>query len=411
MGVTGAGKSTFVRHCTKDLECILGHDLFSYTSKVSIHTTRILDRTVHLIDTPGFNDSRNSDEETLQELAYWLAAAYERDIQLSGIIYLHRITDTRLQGSSLRALNAFQAMCGENAFCGVVVATTMWDTVPTNELAKAANRHEELRGKIRQGIIQQGGKLIALSAANIDAVNIVEHIVRKNERLTLAFQQQLMDDKRLIYETDAGKVIIGASSHCFQSVQSATNQSYKRMVGMVEAGQVQDSQEFQDSITNMKEAMASAEDEIEHMKVTLSDIRKSWDEILDRDNKVLQDAVRQNDEHMRARAEEHQSTRRNHFNGVSCDLSCPTRMSTPSSANSSAIAGLSMLPACQTSEAAISSSEINNLARSQQVLKVGMAQRLSMRYTTHGVGSTRIGIIGTSVAVGQLIATLACTVM
>lgn len=59
---------------------------------------RILDRTIHLIDTPGFDDSVRSDEETLQELAYWLVKAYERSILLSGIVLLHRITDTGCMG-------------------------------------------------------------------------------------------------------------------------------------------------------------------------------------------------------------------------------------------------------------------------------------------------------------------------
>jgi predicted GTPase len=37
-------------------------------------------RTIHLIDTPGFNDTGRSDGETLQELAFWLAAAHEREL-------------------------------------------------------------------------------------------------------------------------------------------------------------------------------------------------------------------------------------------------------------------------------------------------------------------------------------------
>ncbi|KAF1357942.1 hypothetical protein EJ07DRAFT_20705, partial [Lizonia empirigonia] len=132
IGTTGVGKSTFIADCTREQTPAIGHGMSSCnegTSKISVHTMRILDRTIHLIDTPGFDDSVRSDEDTLQELAYWLVKAYERSILLSGIVLLHRITDTRLYGSAQRALDTIKVICGQEAFCGTVVATTMWDQV------------------------------------------------------------------------------------------------------------------------------------------------------------------------------------------------------------------------------------------------------------------------------------------
>jgi hypothetical protein len=74
-------------------------------------------------------------------------------------------------------------MCGEEVFKGIIVATTMWDKVTADELAKAEVRHEELQAKIRQDVIRGGGKLVRLSAVEIDAARILQHIVSKDRRL------------------------------------------------------------------------------------------------------------------------------------------------------------------------------------------------------------------------------------
>ncbi|KAF2624833.1 hypothetical protein BU25DRAFT_423933 [Macroventuria anomochaeta] len=143
MGMTGAGKSSFIAHCTQYNPPYLRQELRSCTTQVSVHTIQMAERTVHLIDTPGFNDSLRSDGETFQELAYWLAAAHENKLKLSGIVYLHRITDTRMHGSAHRALETFKAICGAQGFRGVVVATTMWDGLVGYEIQKAHARQEQ----------------------------------------------------------------------------------------------------------------------------------------------------------------------------------------------------------------------------------------------------------------------------
>ena len=67
---------------------------------------------VWLIDTPGFDDTYRSDAEVLKDVAFWLAAAYTKHTQLAGILYLHRITEPKFQGSAKRNLRMFQQLCG-----------------------------------------------------------------------------------------------------------------------------------------------------------------------------------------------------------------------------------------------------------------------------------------------------------
>jgi GTP-binding protein EngB required for normal cell division len=153
MGVTGAGKSSFISQCC-DEYIPIGHNLQACkhltpctkicmyakttfqlgTSTVTVYPCTVdAETTVYLVDTPGFDDTNRSDTEVLRELATWLADSYTAKINLSGIIYLHRISDIRMQGSAKKNLYMFKKLCGNNALKNVILGTTMWDKVSETE--------------------------------------------------------------------------------------------------------------------------------------------------------------------------------------------------------------------------------------------------------------------------------------
>lgn len=143
--MTGSGKTSFVSWAANtppppeiaQLEsCALGVTIASFAHGHG--------KTVHLIDTPGFNDTHRSDGEILQELAFWLLQCYNLGIRLSGIVYLHSITDPRMQGSTLRALNIFKKLVGPENFHGVILATTMWNKVQQIDYDRAIKRQQDL---------------------------------------------------------------------------------------------------------------------------------------------------------------------------------------------------------------------------------------------------------------------------
>lgn len=84
---------------------------------------------IHLVDTPGFDDTNKKDVEVLREIASWLVVSANNDILLSGLVYLHPMTDNRFRGSAMRNLYMFKKLCGERCLPSVVLATTMWDLV------------------------------------------------------------------------------------------------------------------------------------------------------------------------------------------------------------------------------------------------------------------------------------------
>jgi hypothetical protein len=83
---------------------------------------------IYLIDTPGFDDTQISYVELLRTLAAALGGmSLNGDVRFAGFVYLHRITDQRVSGSSLESLRIFEKICGEENFPYVVLATSMWN--------------------------------------------------------------------------------------------------------------------------------------------------------------------------------------------------------------------------------------------------------------------------------------------
>lgn len=101
-------------------------------------------RLIHMIDTPGFNDTNRSDTDILREISYWLAESYSPNQKLAGIIYIHKIDDNRIGKSALTTLEMFRQLCGDNYLPNVVLATTMWSEHEA-DLPKQLLREEELK--------------------------------------------------------------------------------------------------------------------------------------------------------------------------------------------------------------------------------------------------------------------------
>ncbi|KAJ4324553.1 hypothetical protein N0V84_003832 [Fusarium piperis] len=85
--------------------------------------------TVHLVDTPGFDDTNRKDAAVLKEISGWLSKTYTEEIYLSGILYFHHISDIRMQGTGKMNMWLLRKLCGAEAVNKVVLTTTMWELV------------------------------------------------------------------------------------------------------------------------------------------------------------------------------------------------------------------------------------------------------------------------------------------
>ncbi|OXV09206.1 hypothetical protein Egran_03027 [Elaphomyces granulatus] len=207
MGVTGAGKSTFISLLLdQENEIEIGHGLQSCTTKVGVYYFIHRGVRIFLIDTPGFDDTTRSDSEVLKDIAFWLAAAYTKEAQLAGIIYLHRICDPRMQGSALKNLRMFKQLCGKDNLGSVILATTHWINVSESVGQARTNELMETRD-FWGGMIEIGSKVVKHDGSKESARLIVSNLFDRKSHVILYIQRQLIDEKRNLNDTDAAQAL------------------------------------------------------------------------------------------------------------------------------------------------------------------------------------------------------------
>ena len=109
-------------------------------------------------------------------------------MQVAGVIYLHGISQTRMQGTSRRNLAVFSRLCGDSALDKVILATTMWDVVREKE---GAERELDLRGMFWKKMISQGSTMFRFTGTYESAWEIVHHILQpRSLSLTLLIQRE-----------------------------------------------------------------------------------------------------------------------------------------------------------------------------------------------------------------------------
>ena len=82
-----------------------------------------------LADTPGFDDDSRSDTNLLINIVTSLNDMRKQHIKLSGIIYLHRITDNRIGGVASRNLRMLHELVGADKMKNVLFVSNRWEEV------------------------------------------------------------------------------------------------------------------------------------------------------------------------------------------------------------------------------------------------------------------------------------------
>ncbi|KAF1960059.1 hypothetical protein CC80DRAFT_532608 [Byssothecium circinans] len=435
-GVTGAGKSTFISLCTQEPPNPACHDLKSCTANVTIHTMTYNSQTIHLLDTPGFNDTLRTDAEILKELAYWLATAHERGYQLSGVIYLHSITDTRLHGSSMRALDAFKKLIGDENFPGVVLATTRWDIVRAEDMHIATERQKELYEGVWSDIIKGGGKSLSISAGRADALRIISHFIENSRhgRLTLAFQRQLVEEGIQLHKTDVGKVLFDQLEQDYTKLEKRLMDKEEKIKKKIHDG-ASNSSETREWRENMLNSMQPLQGDMHQMRKSLMEVREDWVKKLQQDAISVERLLRENKERLSEKQEKlsrlqgyfrSSSSTRSSQSNVSRWLDVPDskalfpqraygsvrRRARSSSPSYTSISSSNQFGSF-ASEASLMG-DIEDLGRQNESIEIWKRNRLDNRSgstNNQGRKSTGWTVAATALGVGQLVAAVACIVM
>ncbi|CUS09747.1 unnamed protein product [Tuber aestivum] len=256
MGVTGeiqsvfktsAGKSYFIREVSSNPQVEEG------TRKVQSYSFEYQGAKITLVDTPGFNDTNRSDTVVLREIANWTTETYRDDRLLSGIIYLHPITHSRMEGSSLRNLRMFRSLCGQKALENVLLTTTQWSNVDPGEgglRETSLRQNQDFWG----GLIDKGATLERFDGTRESGLRIIHRLI-PNERKPLDIQEQIVEQNRTLFETDAGQRIneelIAQEKRHEEEIESLKKQWEEAMKSM------------KDEVENLLKEQKKAEKELE----------------------------------------------------------------------------------------------------------------------------------------------------
>lgn len=204
---------------------------------------------MHLIDTPGFDDTSRDDTDVLRGIADWLTSVYEKRIDLRGVIYLHRITDPRMQGSAMKNLFMFKKLCGPEGLKNVILATTMWENVAKED---GDRREAELRDTPdywKTMIENHGSRMVRHQNGSDSARGIIDSLLESTEPITYAIQNEMVDQGKYLDQTGAGKEL--------WSIQAEERDRFEKQLldlkrDMAEAKEVQD-KESQEQIRKLQE--------------------------------------------------------------------------------------------------------------------------------------------------------------
>jgi hypothetical protein len=186
------------RHLDNKLTVIVTQECNSYSFKMD-------DRTVQLIDTPGFDDTSRTDDQVLRQLASWLSFAYQQGYRLNGMVYLQTIGEPRMKGSHLTNLRMFQEMTGLEHMDSVVLTTTMWDKTDRED-AKKRELQLMQEDKFWQPMIKRKSHVKRFMNDRDSALDIIRILVEKHKMIPKLQHEMNVEGKNLD-QTNAGKAV------------------------------------------------------------------------------------------------------------------------------------------------------------------------------------------------------------
>ena len=131
--------------------------------------------------------------------------AYENGTRLTGILYLQRISDNRMTGSSLKNLSILRSICGMKNLPHVMLATTMWPLVTTEQGNK---REAELISTSHfWGSMKSADPIIRrYDNTRGGAIAMVDELLQMSP-IVLQIQEEMAVRKMALIDTEAGQKV------------------------------------------------------------------------------------------------------------------------------------------------------------------------------------------------------------
>ena len=212
-------------------------------------------------------------------------ARYENGVKLSGIIYIHRISDERFTGISVRNFRMFRQLCGDPTLKNVVLVTNMWGKV-TQDRGEA--RERELTDKHFKAALDKGAQL----ARHHDTVQSSHDIIRqimKNDPTAFQIQRELVDERKSINNTAAGEALGEEINRLIRHHEAEVKALREELRHALESRDEETRRELEQATSELREQMNQMRMESETMASKYNEEKRRLEEAM----RQMQEQARQ----------------------------------------------------------------------------------------------------------------------
>ena len=223
-------------------------------------------------------------------------ARYENGSKLAGIIYIHRISDERFTGISVRNFKMFRKLCGESTLKNVVIVTNMWGKV---EQSVGEAREQELTEIYFKPALDKNAQLARHHNTTRSSHDIIRRIM-KNDPAPLRIQQELVDEGKNIKDTAAGEAVNEELNMLIRRHQAEMSSLREEMRQALKEKDEETRRELEEETRRIKEQMDRMRVESETMAAKYNEERKKMENTVQRmQEQSRQERLRAHAEHMR----------------------------------------------------------------------------------------------------------------
>lgn len=153
--------------------------------------------------------------------------SYEAGCTLSGIIYLHRISDNRVGGTMRKNFNVFKQICGEDTLKNVIVATTMWDTV-SPQVGETRERELASNDQYFKSVLDKDAHMVRYDNTTESARQVLQRVI-DNHPLPLQIQNEMLNEEKEISQTAAAAELDRHSLELEERYQKELEKAHKAL--------------------------------------------------------------------------------------------------------------------------------------------------------------------------------------
>ncbi|EUC63991.1 AIG1 domain protein, partial [Rhizoctonia solani AG-3 Rhs1AP] len=183
---------------------------------------------------------------------------------IHGVLYVHRITDNRMTGSSITNLRVFRKLIGPHVFKNLVFVTNRWTDPPNPKYIKFEDElvHDD----------QYFGRAIKAGSTCSQAQQRLLDLFLEYDPELLQIQRDLLDENKAIGDTEAGQVVFEDLNRFKEDIRREV-ENLRQELSDLKADD-EGKEEIESEEAGLMRRLADAEKQEGLLRSTLAQIRK-----------------------------------------------------------------------------------------------------------------------------------------